>query len=153
DIDNKQQFRSDLARLRVAHGSVELERASAVLGRDGEKLRVERLAAEAVTATVDLDGSSPVEELLDHGTLQSAVQRSEAKRPATLPARHVTRDADGRSPILALFAAPDTTAAERGPKLRTAFARAAMVIGDALPVQSELDLNGVRLKLKRGTET
>lgn len=153
DIDNKQQFRADLARLSIARGSVELERPSAVLGRDGEKLRVERLAAEAVTATVDLDGSSTVDGLLDHGALESAVQRSEQKRPATVPARHLTRDADGRSAILALFAAPDAAAAERGPKLRTAFARAAMVIGDALPVQSELDLNGVRLKLKRGTET
>jgi monofunctional biosynthetic peptidoglycan transglycosylase len=156
DTDGRERIGVDRAQMAWRDGALELRTAEASLRREGERRVVERVQAEALSATLGLDrlleGAATTEAgrsaAVEPGK-QSAAERKAAdpRAKAAAPGRAAASENRGAG-VLTLHA----SAAERGPKLRRAFSRLASMIESGLPVEGELDLSGVSLKLRRGKE-
>jgi monofunctional biosynthetic peptidoglycan transglycosylase len=149
DADGRERMGVDRAQVAWRDGALELRSAEASLRRDGERRVVERVQAEALNATLGLDRllespeATPPKDDVEPAQRQPANPRSKTAA-AGRPAANASRAAG----LLTTHA----SAVDRGPKLRRAFGRLAALIENALPVDGELDLSGVSLKLRRGKE-
>ncbi len=131
--------------VRARHGGVTVEmRAPRVTLKRVEGKRVlERLAADAVSATVELDPVlEPFSEAKPPAPGTSAASPSQDEQPKTQkPRAMATQQAQAAQQAQA-------EAARRGPLLRERLARFAAAVNEVLPPQSELDLAGLRLELR-----
>jgi len=142
--DGRERLGVDRAQVAWRDGVLEIRGAEAALRRDGERRVVERFAAEALSATLGLD------RLLDAS--DSVEARAPVQKNGPAPSSRRSQDRAAAAPAAKRPFTTDASALERGPKLRRAFARLAGMIEEALPVDGELDLSGVSLKLRRGKE-
>jgi monofunctional biosynthetic peptidoglycan transglycosylase len=154
EADGRERLGVERAHVAWRDGALELRAAEASLRRDGGRRVVERVQAEALSATLALDrflegADTPEKPRSDppEPPKVGSEPRQEARSKAA-PAGRADGVENRAGGILTL----QTSAAERGPKLRRAFARLASMIESALPVEGELDLSGVSLKLRRGKE-
>jgi monofunctional biosynthetic peptidoglycan transglycosylase len=156
ETDGRERVGVDRAQIAWRDGALELRSAEASLRREGERRVVERVQAEALSATLGLDrlleGAATTETVQSAAPepakgAQSRQRQTVNPTPKAAPSR--AGAAENRAAgVLTLRA----SAAERGPKLRRAFSRLASMIESGLPVEGELDLSGVSLKLRRGKE-
>lgn len=119
----REELSVDLGRGAAAGASFEVKGGQIVLGRRDGHRVLERVSSEAVALTADLGSKTEVP--VDGGPKDKEKSWDTAK----------------------------LLDAERGPRLRKAFTRLALVVGDALPEGSELDLGGLRARLVRGAES
>ena len=137
--------------VRVRHGGVAVEmRAPRVTFKRVEGKRVlERLAADAVSATVALDSVlRPASEAKPPAPQASAASPAGDNEPkAPKPKQEASKQAPGEAAKRA-----QVEAARRGPLLRERLARFAAAVDEVLPPQSELDLSGLRLELRHQGE-
>ena len=140
-IDGAELLSADRVQLGFRGASLALENARLGLARIEGRRVVERVAADAVFAAIDLDE-------LGLGAPRAA--SAEDKAPPTLPAAAkkattgaaLTRRLNGWIPI----------DPERGPRLRAQIRDAAALVKSALPESGELDLSGLRLRAVRGQQ-
>ncbi len=147
--DGHERLGVDRIQIAWQGGALEVLGAEAALRREGERRVVERVAAQALSATIALD------RLFDDsaGTdTESAQNPGQPRSARTGHSKSSTVTAPDGARIKPRPFTTDASAAERGPKLRRAFARFAGMIEEALPADGELDLSGVSLKLRRGKE-
>ncbi len=137
DADGQEHVALDLGRLawhgahlRVRGGRVDLQR------RDGHRV-LERVLADGVAASIDLDRSG-LRHALDR---RVAVKAKAAAAPVKKTAKRTSK-AKADAPF------PSPSALRRGPELRSLFARFAAAAGALLPVGAKLDLGGLRLALR-----
>ncbi len=150
--EDGEQITADLARVEIQGARVEALRPSVALARKDGRRVLERLSAESVLATLSLDGVGE-----DLAPVEGAPAKTEQ---ATRPANDVQtpgakgkpkgKDQQGARQRLERLIplSPD-----RGPRLRRIFDRAATLAEAALPQSGELDLAGLRLKLRRHGES
>lgn len=147
DADGHERLAADLARLSwhgadlgIRGGRLELAR------RDGHRV-VERVVAEAVAATLDLDGHA-----LRHALGRHDPAKAPEGTPPTVEAhpdklQHAKHSAKPVAPF------PSPAAKRRGPELRALFARLATTAQALLPVGAKLDLDGLRLEVRHNGQT
>lgn len=126
-----EELSADLARAVIDGVSLEVRGGRVVLGRREGRRVLERVSTEAVMALGDL--SSP------------------AERASTVPSDGAAKAKAGEPADR--WNSARLIDAERGPRLRAAFSRAASLVAGALPEGSELDLGGLTARLVRGGET
>ncbi len=145
DPDGHERLGADLARLSwhgadlsVKGGRLELAR------RDGHRV-VEQVVADAVAATLDLDGHALRHALGGH----DPAKPSRPTPPSATPEkpRHAKHAGKPDAPF------PSPAAERRGPELRALFARLAATAQALLPVGAKLDLDGLRLELRHNGQT
>src|SRR5262249_42542211 len=138
---------ADLARIQL--DGVLLEATSAgvqVARRDGRRV-VERVVADSVTASIDLDSDWVRRTLKEH---EPEVSVHDEAVTRTVNARR--EPAAAKEPHLIVDSARFIDL-ERGPRLRRALSRTATLLSSTLPESGELDLSGVRVRLKHGIES
>lgn len=126
-----EELSADLARAVIDGVSLEVRGGRVVLGRREGRRVLERVSTEAVMALGD--PSSP------------------AERASTAPSDGAAKAKPGEPADR--WNSARLIDAERGPRLRAAFSRAASLVAGALPEGSELDLGGLTARLVRGGET
>jgi Transglycosylase len=130
---------ADLVRIRLDGVDVEATRTQVQLGRrDGHRV-VERVTADSVLASVDLESDWVRRSL--HERSKDTVVTAVAAKPG----------ANAR-PRLG-FDTARFLDADRGPRLRRSLAHAATVMSDTLPENGELDLSGLHVRLHHGAES
>lgn len=142
--DGSERVGADRVRLALRGATLELENARAGFRRVEGQRRIERIAADAVAAAIDLDALG----MISSGSQRPAAEKSTQPVAASAGARPtpgaaaLTRRLNGWIPL----------DADRGPKLRARFRHAAQLMAAALPRDGELDLSGVRLRVNRGKQ-
>ncbi|GMV15501.1 MAG: hypothetical protein AMXMBFR56_37250 [Polyangiaceae bacterium] len=128
----REELSADLVRAMLAGISLEVRGGRAVLGRRDGRRVLERVSTEAVALVGDLGSSAP-------------------DRAAPVPSDGAAKAKPGEPADR--WNSARLIDAERGPRLRAAFSRAAGLVAAALPEGSELDLGGLTARLVRAGET
>jgi hypothetical protein len=131
-------------RARIAWRGVELELENATLGLrrvDGRRV-IERIAADAVVASLALEGSRSDSPTPVRGDA-AIVPASTAARRGTPPGAAALTERLNR--LVPLDPA-------RGARLRDRLRQAARLVVEALPESGELDISGLRLRVSRGKQ-
>jgi hypothetical protein len=140
DAEGGERFGADRARVAWRGVELELEQATVGLRRiDGRRV-IERIAADAMVASLEL------------GQLTRGAPPPRAPEKGTVPvsARHgAPPGAAALTERLNRFVPLDP---ERGVRLRDRVRMAARLFADSLPEQGELDISGLRLRVRRGKE-
>ncbi|MCA9599789.1 MAG: transglycosylase domain-containing protein [Myxococcales bacterium] len=145
--DAGERITADLARVDVRGVRVEALKPAVELARKDGRRVLERLSAESVLATLDLDGAAHDLMPADGPTETSPTKPAQQLEPAKGAKDKTALGAKSRLRRLIALAP------ERGPKIRRAFDRVAQLAAVGLPASGELDLSGLRLKLRRNGET
>lgn len=141
--DAGEKLAFDRAQIGFRGVSIELRNATLGLSRmDGRRV-LERVVAEALTATVDLD-ALPLGVSKPSRAEKSGIRpvSTAAPRPGAPGAMALTERLNRWIPL----------DPERGPRLRAEIGRSAKLVAEALPDRGELDLSGVRLRVTRGAQ-
>jgi hypothetical protein len=132
----------DRAQLGFRGASVEVRNATLGLAKvDGRRV-LERVVADAVAATIDLDD-------LPLGSSEPLLIEKNPTETASARPRRTPPGATALTERLNRWIPLDPG---RGPRLRTKIGRTAAVVAEALPERGELDLSGVRLRVNRGAQ-